>query len=121
MTNCYRTPVGARLRRSCTITKIGSKMGGYFNALPFPPLYYVTSARCFARRCDSSAGATRAAKGVGRRRRSINIKLSVQHLPTSVATRVTTRPARCSRIDFANTTWKTAACFSVCQQISSRL
>lgn len=29
-------------------------------------------------------------------------------LPTSVATRATTRPARCSRIDFVNPTWKTA-------------
>lgn len=29
-------------------------------------------------------------------------------LPTSVATRATTRPARCSRIDFVNPTWETA-------------
>lgn len=85
--------------------------GGRVVSLP-PPRHYVTPARCFARRCSGLAGCTRAAKGAGRRRRSINIKLSVQHLPTSVATRATTRPARCNRIDFANTTWKTATCSS---------
>jgi len=40
-----------------------------------------------------AGGGGRGGGGTGWRRRSINIKLSVQHLPTSVATRATTRPA----------------------------
>lgn len=68
--------------------------------LPFPTT--VTSLRHVALCGDAAARRGTREGRVGRRRRSINIKLSVQHLPTSVATRATTRPARCSRIDFAN-------------------
>lgn len=112
VTNCCCTALveGAVARDKNEEKRVGGGRDGCFVA-PSARRYVTPAWRYFARRCGGSTReAMRTEKGVGRWRRSINIKLSVQHLPTSVVTRATTRPARCSRIDFANTMWKTATC-----------
>lgn len=75
----------------------------------FPSRHYVTIRRV-ALRGDAAAWRGHASgKGsrVAEKVDQYQAKRSAP-LPTSVATRATTRPARCSRIDFVNPTWKTA-------------
>lgn len=60
--------------------RVGGRAGGLFRC----PLRDITSLRgaLLCAEMRRLGGAMRATKGVGWRRRSINIKLSVQHLPT---------------------------------------
>lgn len=115
MTNCCCTPVDAR-RRGDGERLHGIEMGrgGLFRC-PHPPQpllpsrRYVTIRRV-ALRGDAAAWRGHASgKGsrVAEKVDQYQAKRSAP-LPTSVATRATTRLARCSRIDFVNPAWKTA-------------
>lgn len=85
VTNCCCTPVGARRkggRNGLHEVEIGRE-GGLFRcplSLSCPPDVTSLYGALLCAEMRRLGGATRMAKGVGWRRRSINIKLSVQHL-----------------------------------------
>lgn len=113
VTNCCCTPVGARRtggRNGLHEVEIGRE-GGLFRCplnLSCPPDVTSLYGALLCAEMRRLGGGHANGKGgrVAEKVDQYQAKRSAP-LPTSVATRATTRPARCSRIDFVNPTWKT--------------